>query len=147
MNTNKHYHDMEMRFPNGDLNWVFTCECGLTTTDNDQAIRWNGKSWPRPPVHPLGVIDADLRRLEKTVTHAMRYGAGTEQIKKMLDSIPLETFWQRAFRWWREDVAQTHHKGCGGQWRESGASGWSSIRVYYVCDKCHDEGTIYIRVD
>jgi hypothetical protein len=28
-----HRHRHEMQFPDGNLNWIFVCKCGDTTTD------------------------------------------------------------------------------------------------------------------
>lgn len=97
---------------------------------------------------PLSSEEMEKRRQEKQMLFAMRYGSSAEEMQKYLYRIEMERrksklgWWEAIKRWWREDVAQSHHKGCGGEWVESGTSGYAVLRIYFVCSKCFDEHVI-----
>ena len=48
--------------------------------------------------------------------------------------------WEKLKRWWREDFMETHHKGCGGRWREVGTSGYAVLVIHFRCEKCRMHG-------
>lgn len=143
-----HRHDMNMEFPQPDsLACIYACACGLTTTDGNEALSWQGKTSPQPPVRPMGVEEAERRRIEKLSLFAARYGTSGATILADLERMEQartsgKTWWQRLVAWWRYDFAQTHHKGCGGVWVEAGTSGFAVLRVHLVCSRCHEESYI-----
>ena len=125
-----HHHDMRMTFPNNDLNPVYVCVCGVTTTSGEAALALDGKSDREDIKRALftaryGTSGGSLLELVNEVDKARTHRSGSR--------------WDRLVRWWREDVAQSHHRGCGGQWLEAGTSGFAVLRIHFVCSKCSEE--------
>jgi hypothetical protein len=100
-----HRHDMNMEFPDpSSLNPLHVCKCGLSTADSYEALLWQGAFQPKF-VKPMGVEEAERRRLEKIALFPLRYGVGQERLKDMLSSIPPMSRWQRFRQWCRDLVS------------------------------------------
>lgn len=81
----EHFHDMEMTFPENDLNPVYVCACGVRTTSSEAARKLQGHS---------------AREEEKRAMFSIRYGT-PKSMAEIFAIRATPTRWERIVRWFR----------------------------------------------